>query len=769
MSIPHDSPEGVPGLRKSDPPETLSPSGVGQGNIPHSPPPFDHTVTAGSGSSPISRIARHVPEIDGYQIVGVLGQGGMGIVYRAVQVKLNRTVALKVLPAMVVTANPAAVSRFRREATSAARLHHTHIIPIYDFGEARDGYYYAMERIAGEPLSALIRQFAAQDAVSASPARLAQMIESAVRGITGVATDVEPSPAPSSSSDAMSSSTFSMRRKAYFQLAAKWMADCADALHYAHGQGIIHRDIKPSNLILSVDGRIMVADFGLAKSVGEESYTMTGSFVGTLRYVSPEQAMSKRVRVDHRTDVYSLGATMYELLCFQAAFPGDDEKAVFGAIIAKDPTPPRKINASVPPELETICLKCMEKLPDARYSTARELAEDLRRFINDLPIAAKRPGPIRRVRKFVSRHKMGVIATVSVLLVLVAVPVTIQYSRRARLADALARSADAMQLARAFENESDWDKAAKAYEAALAHYPNNAEALGNFARMRKEQYNATPDADPSLLEVGLVHCDRAIAIEPNNTGLWNTQGVLLKKLNRLPEAVRAYEKALQLNPNHSATCENLGVVQVLAGDLATGEKNIRRAAEFSGTTGSDCEFPWRNLASIELFRRSTKAAESLEKATVCNRVDSATWRLKARMYLELEGAVDAARALEDARYAERNATAPDPMLKRIAALALLRLGRYDEAIQEARAALKGGDMATINQLALAIAEAKTGRKEVAQSHLMDARSSRPAELQIAGSFVPSAPSGVLWFESAVELDKLEAEAEAAIAAALPAP
>jgi Flp pilus assembly protein TadD len=322
-----------------------------------------------------------------------------------------------------------------------------------------------------------------------------------------------------------------------------------------------------------------------------------------------------------------------------------------------------------------------------------------------------------------------------------------------------------MQLARAFENEPDWDKAAKAYEAALVHYPNNAEALGNFARMRKEQYNATPDADPSLLEEGLVHCDRAIAIEPNNTGLWNTRGVLLKKLNRLPEAVGAYEKALQLNPDHSATCENLGVVQVLAGDLATGEKNIRRAAEFAGTTGSDCEFPWRNLASIELFHKSAKAAESLEKAITCNRVDSATWRLKARMYLELEGMSDAGRALEDARYAERNAAAPDPLLKRLAALALVRLGRFEEAIQESHDALRLGDMPSINQLVLAIAETKRGRMEVASSNLRQALAGRPSELMKPNDFSASAPSGVLWFESAEEWNALLKDAEAALATA----
>ncbi len=254
----------------------------------------DSTVGLGA---PIEKPVRY-PRIDGYRITGVLGQGGMGIVYRAVQTRLNRAVALKVLPAMVGSASPGAVTRFRREATAAARLHHTNIIPIYDFGESTDAHFCAMELVSGQPLNVVIRQFSELNASTASPARLTEMLHNIAPAFQTTAG--EPSDSNSSGSDIGSgaSNTSLGRGRVYFRQVARWMADAAEGMHYAHGEGIIHRDIKPGNLILSTDGRLMIADFGLAKDVNDESVTMTGSLLGTLRYMSPEQAMARRMRVD---------------------------------------------------------------------------------------------------------------------------------------------------------------------------------------------------------------------------------------------------------------------------------------------------------------------------------------------------------------------------------------------------------------------------------------------------------------------------------------
>ena len=178
----------------------------------------------------------------------------------------------------------------------------------------------------------------------------------------------------------------------------------AEALDHAHALGIVHRDVKPANLLVDGRGSLWVTDFGLAHIQSDARLTMTGDLVGTLRYMSPEQALAKRVVVDHRTDVYSLGATLYELLTLEPAFAGTDRQELLRQIAFEEPKPPRRINRAIPAELETIVLKAMEKNPADRYATAKELADDLRRFLADEPILARRAGVVRRLRKWGRRH-----------------------------------------------------------------------------------------------------------------------------------------------------------------------------------------------------------------------------------------------------------------------------------------------------------------------------------------------------------------------------
>ncbi|MEK7731658.1 MAG: serine/threonine-protein kinase, partial [Planctomycetota bacterium] len=478
-------------------------------------------------------------------ILGLLGQGGMGIVYRAVQAKLNRTVALKVLPAIMGAGNPNAVSRFRREAMAAARLHHTNIVPIHDFGESRDAYYYAMDLIVGQPLNTLIRRLADQHAASASPTRLAEMLRDGSREISPIDREELSSRSSVDESSTNIGSGSTGRGRAYYQQVARWMADAADALHYAHGQGIIHRDIKPANLILSHDGRIMVADFGLAKTVDEASVTMTGALLGSLRYVSPEQAMAKRVRVDHRTDIYSLGATLYELLCFQPAFPGSDEKEILGAIIARDPAAPRKIAPTVPSELDTICMKTLEKSPDARYATARALGEDLRRYIQDLPITAKRPGIAKRVVKFVKRRKAPVIAVTAVVLLCAAGLLIVHEQKARREANRqqlVAQIAALRESGMFFAHNKKWSEAEPEFRKALDIDPDDVETLLSLAWTKLEHHKAEPAiaGKPALIEAELA-ARRVVDQNPSGAEQLGKalalQGVALRRLNRYPEAV----------------------------------------------------------------------------------------------------------------------------------------------------------------------------------------------------------------------------------------
>ncbi|MHC4175857.1 MAG: serine/threonine-protein kinase [Planctomycetota bacterium] len=192
---------------------------------------------------------------------------------------------------------------------------------------------------------------------------------------------------------------------AYFRSIAELGVQVAEALDYAHEEGIVHRDVKPSNLILDERGKVWVTDFGLARVEADPGMTMTGDILGTLRYMSPEQALAKRVVVDHRTDVYSLGVTLYELLTLRPAFAGDDRQELLRQIAFEEPAAPRRLNRSIPGDLETILLKAMAKNPAERYATAGDLADDLRRFLEDRPIVARRPSLVQRTAKWSRRHR----------------------------------------------------------------------------------------------------------------------------------------------------------------------------------------------------------------------------------------------------------------------------------------------------------------------------------------------------------------------------
>jgi len=733
------------------------------------PPPSDFiggestAPLTGVDSSPTARMRRHFPRIEGYQIVGVVGQGGMGIVYQAVQTKLNRTVALKVLPAIVGSANPAAVERFRREATAAARLHHSHIIPIYDFGESGDAYYYAMELVRGQPLNKVIHAFSDMNVESASATRLADVIRTTVlgsspdlpmAGLEIVAMDESTTGIGSSSAG---------RGRAYFRHVAKWIADAADALHYAHGQGIIHRDIKPANLIISTDGRIMVADFGLAKEVGEDSVTMTGSLLGTLRYVSPEQAMAKRVRVDHRTDVYSLGATMYELLCFQPAYTGRDDKEILGAIIAKEPTSPRKILHAVPFELETICLKAMEKSPDARYDTGRAFAEDLRRYIQDLPIVARRPGAVTRTVKFVRRRKAPVIAVTAAILVAASSWYAVRWRERSRREEAMRLKAEVEALYQegfSFQRNGRPQQAIAAWNRALEIDPNHVEtALAMIWIKFSEVAHANDDERDSLLEEVAQLCDRVLQVHPDNANALNYQGVALRRLRRFDEAVDVLKRCVQYAPQHYACWANLGNAFAVSGRHEEAGRHLQEGANYAGIIKDPwVAAVWRNLASYQLHTGDSAAVESVNNAVECDKTASASWTVRARVRMQLQGHVDFPSALDAAKHADMLADSKDPKAKRVRALAHLKNDEFEQAAEHATAAIALGDMPTINHLACAVAYATLTQQQEAQRELYLADDKWPTELEAEEAVHATADGGVLWYDTAAELDELRRQA-----------
>ncbi|UCG15690.1 MAG: protein kinase, partial [Phycisphaerales bacterium] len=254
-----------------------------------------------------------------------------------------------------------------------------------------------------------------------------------------IAGEATPAPASTTESTGSGSSTTLTTGGGYFDNVARMMAEVADGLDYAHNQGVIHRDIKPSNLLLSPAGRLSINDFGLARMLEQPGMTMTGEFVGSPLYMSPEQITAGRAPLDHRTDIYSLGATLYELLTLQPPFPGNRRDQIIAQIISKEPKPPRRHNKRVPVDLETICLKAMEKDPDRRYQTAGQMAEDVRRFVNRFAISAKRAGPVTRTIKWVRRHP-AVAGLLGVVIVISAIASLLAY--RSHLAQEAARAAE---------------------------------------------------------------------------------------------------------------------------------------------------------------------------------------------------------------------------------------------------------------------------------------------------------------------------------------
>jgi serine/threonine protein kinase len=334
-----------------------------------------------------------------------LGRGGMGVVYEARQLSLNRKVALKVL-AGALGLTDKAVQRFQREAEAAAKLHHTNIVPVYATGEEDGTHFYAMELIDGPSLDHVIRELRAGTArgerefPDVGSQQGADAPHSPDLAQTGPYVE---SPVRSGAAAALSSSSLGSG-SGYFDNVARMVAEVADALAHAHEQGVIHRDIKPSNLLLSPAGRLSVNDFGLSRVLEQPGMTLTGEFVGTPAYMSPEQIATGRIPLDHRTDIYSLGATLYELLTWRPPFLGKQRDQVLAQIMHKEPRPPRKINSKVPVDLETICLKAMEKDPDRRYESAEALAEDLRRYVNRFAISARRAGPFARLVKWARRR-----------------------------------------------------------------------------------------------------------------------------------------------------------------------------------------------------------------------------------------------------------------------------------------------------------------------------------------------------------------------------
>jgi eukaryotic-like serine/threonine-protein kinase len=330
----------------------------------------ENLVSPGAGASEQDTLARASPDsaerqplsIPGYDLLGELGRGGMAVVFKARQQSLHRIVALKMILAGS-RASAEELARFRIEAEAVAQLQHPHIVQIYEIGQQNGCPYYSLEFAEG--------------------GSLAQKLDG---------------------------------RPWSAEQAARLIEPLAQAVHAAHQQGIVHRDLKPGNVLLTANGHPKITDFGVAKRLDSNlGHTRTGAVVGTPSYMAPEQAEGKR-EIGPAADVYSLGAILYELLTGRPPFKGDTPLDTVLRVVSEEPVPPRRLQASVPRNLETICLKCLEKDPRRRYSSAQALAEDLRCFIAGEPISARPPGLLGRFDRWARLRPALAVTLVAVVV-----------------------------------------------------------------------------------------------------------------------------------------------------------------------------------------------------------------------------------------------------------------------------------------------------------------------------------------------------------------
>lgn len=567
-----------------------------------------------------------IDRLGDFRIVREIGRGGMGVVYEAEQESLGRRVAVKVLPPL---RDPKRVHRFEREARTAARLHHTNIVPIFGVGEHEGWHYYVMQFIRGVGLDVVLRalRHAAprEDGESAglTPEDAVVMLRTGrfgavpATGSGSAATASGSAPSHTSQSGSASAPASSPSHSAqdlaaprigdaaplrdpgpprhprdpYWRSVARLGRQVAQALAYAHGQGILHRDVKPANLLLDAQGGVWVTDFGLAKAVGHDGLTRSGDLVGTLQYMAPEQLQG---RYDARTDVYGLGLTLYELMTLRPAFVDEDRGGLLKKIEKGDPTPPSQLGTGVPRDLETIVLKAVQHDPRHRYANAQDFADDLQRFLEDRPIQARRATSAEQFVRWCRRNRavasLGGIALLAVVGAAVTgwtgyVSTKGALSEARRQAD---RAGQNLDLAlRAFEDV--FDQVAGADRIGIT-----VDESGDEAAYEWYTQPEVSGRDADLLERLLAFYERfaeqnagSADLRQDTAKAYRRVGYILLQLGQIDEARGAYGRSLELLTSVGGDGENEAVVR--AGveidlgrvEMEAGEDAAARAA-FTG-------------------------------------------------------------------------------------------------------------------------------------------------------------------------------------------
>jgi tetratricopeptide (TPR) repeat protein/predicted Ser/Thr protein kinase len=540
--------------------ETYVPPGTvaSDASFPPLPPPRAASDAAPSKLASVESAAGQT--IGDYEIVRILGQGGMGVVHLARQKQLDRLVALKVLTAGTLADNETR-ERFESEARIAAGLRHPNIVQVIELGQSESGPFIAMEYVPGQTLSAF------QAGVPLTAIKAANLVH-----------------------------------------------DLALAVQYAHEQGIIHRDLKPANILLGADHRPRITDFGLAKNLqSENGQTRTGEIMGTPAYMAPEQASGATRLLGPSCDVYALGVILYELLTGGPPFRGTDPVATVLAVLSNDPVSVRKLVNTVPRDLDTICLKCLEKQPSQRYASASQLAEDLQRFLDGRPILARPPSMIDRLWKLTRRYPLAASLSLALCIAVVSFLVFAVWKT-----DQLTRSLAATQQAQQ-RSERNFRNA---LEAAQRRIERSGEDPRQLLTEELEFFNSIrhqADTDPTS------RYESALAAR--------SAGDVLRKLDQKPQALEAYQEAefllKELSGANPATLiyqrdlagiyNQMGLVQQDDGRLDLAESSLKQGLsvfeELARQDPGDPDFVrqqatvWNNLGVLAGQRMDPQKAE----------------------------------------------------------------------------------------------------------------------------------------------------------------
>jgi serine/threonine protein kinase/Tfp pilus assembly protein PilF len=607
-------------------------------------------VQIGAGTEPLGD----------FRILREVGRGGMGVVYEAEQLSLGRRVALKVLP-LAAMMDPRQLQRFQNEARAAASLEHPHIVPVYGVGCERGVHYYAMKFIDGQSLAGLIH---AQR----------QTCEPRPSG----AGDVPPLPdgrgSDTTSPVAALSTQRPARDAAAFRQIAEWGIQAAEALEHAHGIGIVHRDIKPANLLIDGQGALWVTDFGLARTGADGGLTMSGDVLGTWRYMSPEQALARHGLVDHRTDIYSLGLTLYELLTGTPAIQGKDREEILNAITLDEPRVPHALDAAIPRDLETIVLKALEKDPAERYVTAREFAEDLRRFMAHEPIRAKPPGALHRARKWAQRHKAGVAAAACVFgvaMVGLAVVAFVLWEKEAETRAALRQVEE--QRSAALANEA-WANALR--DQAEVDLDKTLGAVSGLLReLDRKEFSNMPGIERVRRELGayiLRHCQSYLDGQGSDPVIRNRTATGHVTVGSLYRMQGEHHKARE------AMVKGVSISEALTREFPAEARYWHRLAHNRMYLSACLGDQGQKLGAAETYRKAMEAFEAAFRLAPDNArvLNNLAWHLTVS---DVPTIRDPARAVGLARRAVK--LVPDqPWMWNTLGLACYRTRRWREAI-----------------------------------------------------------------------------------------